>query len=156
LKHTRLSRRKQDLAGSDPTNVELNPAPQRARWLRPIQWSRLAYGADSTLVVVREGRFTRRLTIVPHAKTQSVRVTQGPVQRALTLTSAHVDTTPGPVNAIIRHRPPDEAFRFVEEQAERARLARRSDIPEQWMAQHTSRVSQGDTDGDVRGDASNE
>jgi putative membrane protein len=60
------------------------------------------------------------------------------------------------VDAIIRHRPPEEAFQFVEEQAERARLARKTDIPEQWMAQHASRVSQGSTDGDVQQDASNE
>lgn len=151
---TRIVR--QVLAEADPAVVELDPAPQRSRWLRPIQWSRLAYGADSTLVVVREGRFTRRLVIVPHAKTQSVRVTQGPVQRVLKLASAHVDTTPGPVNAVIRHRPPEEAFQFAEEQAERARLARRTDIPEQWMVQHASRVSKGDTDGDVHPGASNE
>jgi putative membrane protein len=147
---------RQVLAGVDPSAVVLRPAPQRSRWLRPIQWSRLAYGAGDKVVVVRDGRFTRRLTVVPHAKTQSVRVTQGPIQRRLRLATAYVDTTPGPVDAIIRHRPPEEAFQFVEEQAERARLARKTDIPEQWMAQHASRVSQGSTDGDVQQDASNE
>ncbi|AYY11469.1 hypothetical protein EF847_00755 [Actinobacteria bacterium YIM 96077] len=147
---------RQVCAGVDVESVPLHPAPKRARWLRPIQRRRLAYGAGETMVVVREGRFVRRLIIVPHAKTQSVRVTQGPVQRALRLASAHVDTTPGPVNATIRHRPPTEAFEFVQEQAERARFARRSDIPEQWMAQHASRVSHGDTDGDTQPGASNE
>ncbi|NED98842.1 PH domain-containing protein [Phytoactinopolyspora halotolerans] len=134
---------------ADPADVELRPTPRRARWLRPIQQPRLAYGADDRIVVVRDGRLTRRLTVVPHAKTQSVRVTQGPLQRRLRLASAHVDTTPGPVNAIIRHRPPDEAFRFVEEQTERARLARKQDVREQWMAQHAPRVPLGDTDGDA-------
>lgn len=141
---------------ADPSSVRLNPTPQRARLLRPIQWSRLAYGVDERMVVVREGRFVRRLTLVPHAKTQSVRVTQGPLQRRFRLASIHVDTTPGPVNAIIRHRPPDEAFRFVEEQAERARLARRTDVPEQWMTQHATRVPEGDTDGDAQQGASSE
>lgn len=141
---------------ADLTTVQLDPAPQRSRWLRPIQWSRLAYGTDDKVVVVRDGRFIRRLTIVPHAKTQSVRMTQGPVQRALQLSSMHVDTTPGPVNAIIRHRPPDEAGQFVQDQAERARLARKTDVPEQWMAQHVSHVAQGGTDGDASPSASTE
>ncbi|WP_222851339.1 PH domain-containing protein [Phytoactinopolyspora mesophila] len=141
---------------ADPSSVKLFPAPQRSRWLRPIQWSRLAYGTDEKIVVVREGRFTRRLVVVPHAKTQSVRMTQGPIQRALKLSSIHVDTTPGPVNAIIRHRPPDEARRFVEEQAERARLARRTDVPEQWMTRPAPDVVEGNTDGDADPGASNE
>ncbi|WP_129669730.1 PH domain-containing protein [Phytoactinopolyspora endophytica] len=146
----------QQVLDAEPSTVELNPAPKRARWLRPIQWSRMAYGADRQIVVVRDGRFTRRLTVVPHAKTQSVRVTQGPVQRRLNLATAHVDTTPGPVNAVIRHRLPEEAFRFVEEQTQRAQLARREDVREQWMTQHAPRVPQGDTDGDARPSASSE
>lgn len=134
---------------ADPSAVLLDPAPQRCRWLRPIQWARLAYGADEKIVVVQDGRFIRRLTIVPHAKTQSVRMTQGPLQRKLRLATMHVDTTPGPVNAIIRHRQPDEARRFVQEQAERARVARKGDVPEQWMSHLAMRDPAGNTDGDA-------
>ncbi|WP_166346779.1 PH domain-containing protein [Phytoactinopolyspora limicola] len=141
---------------ADPVAVVLHSAPKTARWFRPIQWRRLAYGTDDRVVVVRDGRFTRRLTVVPHAKTQSVRVTQGPLQRALNLATIHVDTTPGPVNAIIRHRRPDDARRFAEEQAERARLARKTDVPEQWMAAHLQDVVEGDHDGDAPPSASNE
>ncbi|MGH8774267.1 MAG: PH domain-containing protein [Jiangellaceae bacterium] len=127
---------RQALAGADPTAVGLDPAPRAAAWLSPIGWRRLAYGADDRILVVREGVFYRTLTVVPHAKTQSVRLTQGPVQRRLGLATVHVDTTPGPVDATIRHRAAGQARRIVEEQTVRARLARRADVPEQWMAMH--------------------
>jgi putative membrane protein len=82
--------------------------------------------------------------IVPHAKTQSVRLTQGPIQRRLKLASVAVDTTPGPVDAVIRHRPELQAREIVEAQARRARLARRVDVPERWMVTQRG----GDNDGD--------
>lgn len=123
------------MPGADPYDVELDPAPRRAMWLRPISWRRLAFGVNDRVVVVRQGVLYRTLTVVPHAKTQSVRVTQGPLQRRLGLATAHVDTTPGPVNADIVHRAGNQAREFIEAQTVRARLARRADIPEQWMAQ---------------------
>lgn len=122
------------LPGAEPAAVELAPVPRRAAWLRPIGWLRLAYGADERVIVAREGVLYRTLTIVPHAKTQSVRITQGPLQRLLSLATVRVDTTPGPVDAVIRHRPQEEARAILEAQARRARLARRVDVPEQWMA----------------------
>ena len=124
------------LAGTDPTRITLDPAPRRAAWLRPIGWRRLAYGADDRVVVVREGSAVPQVHRGPHAKTQSVRLTQGPVQRKLGLATVHVDTTPGPVDASIAHRPALQARRIVEEQAVRSRLARKVDVPEQWMVTH--------------------
>lgn len=140
------------LPGADPMAVELYPAPSAARWLRPIGWRKLAYGVDGHAVVVREGVMYRTLTVVPHAKTQSVRITQGPLQRRLGLASVHVDTTPGPVDATIRHRHVVEARRITEDQAERARVARKLDIPEQWMLQHDEPRPAGYHDGDADGD----
>lgn len=143
---------RQMLPGSDPLSVPLDPAPRQARWLRPIGWRQLAYGVDDSVVVVREGVWARRLTVVPHAKTQSVRIVQGPLQRRLGLATIRIDTTPGPVDPAIRHRYEAEARRIAEEQAGRARLARRADVPEQWMAQRpgpdTGPEPNGDADGD--------
>jgi putative membrane protein len=122
------------LHAADPGDIPLDPAPRRAAWLRPIGWRRLAFGADEKAIVVREGVLYRTLTVVPHAKTQSVRLSQGPVQRRLALATVHVDTTPGPVDAVIRHRPELQARQLVEDQAIRSRLARKADVPEQWMS----------------------
>ena len=138
---------KQALGGADPGTIMLDPAPRRAAWLRPVGWRRLAFGADARVVVVREGVLYRTLTVVPHAKVQSVRLAQGPVQRRLGLATVHVDTTPGPVDATIRHRPQEQARRIVEDQAQRSRLARRVDVPERWMTSHHGDVDANDGDG---------
>jgi len=137
------------LPGAEPAAVDLSPVPRRAAWLRPIGWLRLAYGTDDRVIVAREGVLHRTLTIVPHAKTQSVRLTQGPLQRLLGLATVRVDTTPGPVDAVIRHRPQQEARAILEGQARRARLARRVDVPERWMAAPRQSVDITDGDGTV-------
>jgi putative membrane protein len=124
------------VAGADPSGIALDPAPRRAALLRPVGWRRLAFGVNDQVIAVREGVLYRTYTVVPHAKTQSVRLKQGPVQRRLALATVHVDTTPGPVDATIRHRPEQQARRIVEDQAMRSRLARKADVPEQWMATH--------------------
>ncbi len=145
------------LGGPDPLDIPLDRAPRRARWLRPIGWRRLAFGVDDHVVVVREGVLYRNFTVVPHAKTQSVRIVEGPVQRRLGLATVSVDTTPGPVNAIIRHRLAPQARRIVEEQAEHARQARKADVPEQWMARpDTSGDAPADHDGPVQEDGPDE
>jgi putative membrane protein len=142
--HEAINVLRQVLPGADPASVPLEPVPRRAAWLRPIGWFRLAYGADDRVIVAREGVFYRTLTVVPHAKTQSVRLRQGPIQRKLKLATVSVDTTPGPVDAVIRHRPELQAREILEAQARRARLARRVDVPEQWMVAPRSGASDGD------------
>lgn len=145
----------QVLPGVAPDDVPLDPAPRRAAWVSPIGYRRLAFGVDDRVTVVREGVLFRRWTVVPHAKTQSARLSEGPIDRRLGLATAYIDTTPGPVRAIIRHRPAPQARAFVNDQAVRARLARRVDVPEQWMAQQTlykgseaTSLNTGDADGD--------
>lgn len=121
------------LRGADMQSVPLHAAPRSARWLRPITAPRLAYGADERIAVSREGRLVRRLYVVPHARNQSVRLTQGPLQRRLDLATVHIDTTPGPVDARFTHRAAKEARRILDEQVARASHARAVDQPEQWM-----------------------
>ena len=122
------------LPGVDLEAVRLDPAPTRARRRAWIQWSRLAVGADDAVVVTRRGRVTRRWAAVLHARTQSVRVTQGPWQRALRLATVHIDTVPGPVRAVALHRDVEDAHALALAQAERAARARRSDLPTRWLA----------------------
>jgi putative membrane protein len=90
-------------------SLRLHPAPRSARWLRPIGWRFLGTGSTSELVATRSGWLMRRTCLVPHAKVQSVRIRQGPLQRRLGLASVHVDTPPGPVDAVALHRSAAEA-----------------------------------------------
>ena len=97
------------LQGLDPEAVEVKPVPSRARWLDPVGYRFLGVGTDEHLVVSREGRFTRRTHAAPQARIQSVRITQGPVQRRLGLADVHLDSPPGPTTVRARSRDAAEA-----------------------------------------------
>ncbi|TDW88247.1 putative membrane protein [Kribbella pratensis] len=114
------------LPGFDLSRIQLHPAPERAKWLRPIGWRYLMYGVDDQVMVTTRGWVSRRTSIVLHHKTQSVRLEQGPIQRRLGLASVHVDTPLGPTDATALHRDQVEAAALVAAQAERAREARRT------------------------------
>ncbi|WP_346011884.1 PH domain-containing protein [Streptomyces sp. SID3343] len=123
----------QILPGVDIDSIALIPAPRRARWHDPIAWKVLAYGADAEVFVSRRGRFHRVLDVIPHAKVQSVRRTQGPWERRLGLASVHLDSTPGPVHVSAPRRDVAEAEAMVAEQAERSRTGRREAGAERWI-----------------------
>ena len=108
------------------------PAPRRAMRRSPVQWSRLAVAWDVHAFATRRGRITRHLAVVPHARTQSVRFTQGPWERALDLASVHVDVTPGPVTVVGLHLDRTTAAEVCIAQAERARQARTRDTSVHW------------------------
>jgi putative membrane protein len=121
------------ILGGDPVAaVALERPPGRARWRAPLRRRAMACGADGGVFVVRYGLLTRTVRVVPHAKVQSVRLTQGPWQRPLGLASVHLDPAAGaPLTAA--HRDAAEAARIVAAQAERSRTGRRNAPPERWM-----------------------
>jgi putative membrane protein len=112
------------LPGVDVRSISLAPAPRRSRWVRPIGWWTLGVGGDDRAVVTSQGWLTRVWSVVPHAKMQSVRLHQGPWQRALRLATVNIDSPPGPVRAAALHRPDTEARAIVETQLALSRSAR--------------------------------
>ena len=119
----------------DPLEMSLAPVPTRAKWRSPLQFRQLATGHDDRVFVTRHGWLVPRWDVVPHARTQSVRFTQGPWQRWLNLASVHVDSTPGPIRIEASQREAGEARRIAFEQAERARLARGKAAPDRWLSE---------------------
>ncbi|MGH3314644.1 MAG: PH domain-containing protein [Nocardioidaceae bacterium] len=111
--------------GTHPTDVAQRPAPRRARWFRPVGWRYLGVGFADDVVVTTRGWVKRRTDIVPHHKTQSIRVRQGLLQRRLSVVDVTFQTTPGPVDAVAKHRPVEEIPEWVSDQLERAANARR-------------------------------
>lgn len=99
-------------------------APARARWLAPLSFRRLAVAVDDWHLVSTSGILTTETSVVPLAKVQSVRTTQGPWQRRLGLATLHVDSAgrslPG---AIVPHRAAGEAQALVDDVAARVRRA---------------------------------
>ncbi len=99
--------------------------PRAARLRAPVSYRRLALGADARHLVSTSGIVTTTTDVVPLAKVQSLRLTQGPWERRLGLRSLHVDTAgrrlPG---AVARHRGDREATALLAELARAAAAAR--------------------------------
>ncbi len=119
--------------GVDPATVAVIPVPRRARWLDPLAARVLAAGSTADVVIARHGLLTRTLIAVPYGKVQSVRVTQGPLQRRLRLASVHVDSPKGPVELSLPHRDLAEVPGLVDDVLMRARAARAAAGPDRWM-----------------------
>jgi putative membrane protein len=128
-------------AGLDGTGAAQGfvTSPRQARWFDWISWQRNGFRVTDQALLVRHGVIERSLVLVPHARTQSLGVTQGPVQRRLGLASFALHSTPGPISPTVAHLSEPVAAHLLATQAERARLARAGAGPEQWMRPEASR-----------------
>lgn len=120
------------LVGSGPSEL-FTTSPRSAFWVDPLSWRRNGFTVTGRGLLIRSGRLTRSLTLVPHERTQSLGLQQGPLQRALGVTTFALHATPGPVAPVVRHLQDDDAARLLQEQDTRARIARESEGPELWM-----------------------
>ena len=100
--------------------ISWHQAPARSIKRSPFQWRNLAMGWTGSAFAARRGRITRHTMVIPHVRTQSVHMTQGPWERALDLASLHVDTTPGPVKVVARHCDVNEVAQTMADQIERS------------------------------------
>jgi putative membrane protein len=121
------------LSGTSTTSDLFVASPPRARLLDPVGWRRNGFAVTERALLLRHGRVVRRLEVVPHERTQSLAVEQGPWQRRRRLASFAVHSTPGPVSPMAPHLDADDAGRLLQEQAARARSARAHAGPERWM-----------------------
>jgi putative membrane protein len=101
------------------------PVSPRARRLDPWSWRRCGYTLTPQAVILRTGRFTRRAVLVPHARVQSVTLSQGPLEARLGVASAQIVSTPGPVAAELSHLDLADAERFLARVTNRATAAPR-------------------------------
>ncbi|MEV6116570.1 PH domain-containing protein [Streptomyces sp. NPDC052109] len=106
--------------------------PRRARWCVPVWWRGHRLTVNDTVFATRHGLLRRRLSLVPHAKVQSVRLRQGPWRRLWRLADVHVDTG-ADKTVTARLRDAQEAARLLHAQAERSRTGRRDARPDRWM-----------------------
>jgi putative membrane protein len=113
--------------------VSLSRPPRRAGRCVPVWWRGHGLAVTDSVFAARHGLLRRRLSLVPHAKVQSVRLTQGPWERLWRLADVHVDTGAGKT-VTARLRDAEEAARLLEDQAARSRTGRRTARPDRWMA----------------------
>ncbi|MET3800138.1 membrane protein YdbS with pleckstrin-like domain [Clavibacter michiganensis] len=113
-------------------------SPRRAWILKPFSWRRTGFAVDASAFLVRRGLIWRRLVIVPHARTQGVDLTQGPIDRRLDLVSVRAATVAGPVDtrlgAIDRATGMELSTRLVAA----AVASARSDTSARWGAEAAS------------------
>lgn len=102
------------------------PVSSRTRALDPWSWRRNAWTVDPYAVILRSGRLTRRAVAVPHARVQSLSLSQGWLEGRLRVASVRVVPAPGPVDPRLAHLEVEDAEAFLAEVAERARGARRA------------------------------
>ncbi len=115
------------LPGFDLNGIERRPSPRRARWVRWFDFWTLRYGWNDRALLTEHGWLNHVVDIIPHAKTQSVRIEQGPLQRKLRLADVHFDTPKGPVRPIAQELDADAARELALSQLDRARDARGAD-----------------------------
>ncbi|WP_051442252.1 PH domain-containing protein [Arthrobacter sp. H14] len=109
--------------------------PRRGRILSLLSWRRNGFLATRTALICRSGWMWKQAQVVPHERTQSLALHQGPLTRRLGLADVVLHSTPGPVSAKIWHADLDTARRLFDEQAERAASARLISPPEHWLEQ---------------------
>ncbi|MFT2710242.1 PH domain-containing protein [Clavibacter sp. Sh2126] len=86
------------MTGRGGTDDGFTTSPRRAWILKPFSWRRTGFAVDDSAFLVRRGVIWRRLIVVPHARTQGVDLTQGPIDRRLDLVSVRAATVAGPVD----------------------------------------------------------
>ncbi len=116
---------RQLLDGVDPDATPMTRPPDRARWVSPVGRHFAAAGTSADLLASRQGWFVRRTHLVPHARVQSLRLTQGPLQRRLGLADLHVDSPPGPAHVRASDRWSAEARDLLEREIVASARARR-------------------------------
>lgn len=130
------------LDGDSRTESAYVTAPRRTRILDPVAWRRNGFTVTGRALLLRRGRMVKILDVVPHERTQSLGLSQGPWQRRLGVASFQAHSTQGPVGPVASHLDAADAARLMAEQATRARTARAAAGPERWME------NQGDRPGD--------
>nr|WP_311380411.1 PH domain-containing protein [Arthrobacter sp. ISL-72] len=110
-------------------------SPRRVRLLAPLGWRRNGFTATATALLIRSGRVWRELVVVPHQRTQSMALHQGPLARRFRVADLVLHTTAGPVSPRLIQAGLDEARALFDAQAARAREARKRQTSEQWLAQ---------------------
>ncbi|MER5980013.1 PH domain-containing protein [Streptomyces sp. NPDC001857] len=116
-----------------PDAAALARPPRRAGRCVPVWWRGYGTAVTDTVFASRHGLLRRSLALVPHAKVQSVRLTQGPWRRLWRVADVRVDSGAG-TTVTARLRDEREAAELLRGQAERSRTGRRDARPDRWMA----------------------
>ncbi|MCW2749497.1 MAG: hypothetical protein JWR83_607 [Aeromicrobium sp.] len=112
------------LPGADSLIEGRTYASPRSWIFAPIGFRYRWIAANAQTFAASEGWIERTTSIVPHHKTQSVELKQGPLQRWRRVATVEVHSPKGPVDADGRHLDQTDARAVLLAQLDRARAAR--------------------------------
>lgn len=107
----------------------------RGRIFSPLGRRREAIALTGTCVILRTGRWCRRVSVIPYERIQSLRVRQGPLARRLRLAKIHFDMVDNtPVRVELSNLDLADAAAVERVVSERALHRRREENLDRWLA----------------------
>ncbi|WP_127913438.1 PH domain-containing protein [Micrococcus sp. FDAARGOS_333] len=117
----------------DLTDGGFTHIPRRARaWFTWFTWRRTGFLTTSRLLLVRGGRFARRLEVAEHERIQDLRIDAGPVQRRLRVADVAVHLAGGK-QVTVKAQDRAAAEKLFQHESQIAAVARRLKDRDQWM-----------------------
>ena len=107
---------------------------RRGRLFRPLTWRRAAIALTDTCVIIRHGRWRRRVAVFPYERIQSLRVRQGPLARRRNLAALRLDMVAQEVSASITNLDAADAKALAARISERALRRARAEQLDRWLA----------------------
>lgn len=107
---------------------------RRGRIFRPLTWRRAAIALTDTCVIIRHGRWRRRVAVFPYERIQSLRVRQGPLARRRGLASLRLDMVAQEVSASITNLDAADAKALAARISQRALHRARAEQLDRWLA----------------------
>ncbi|PQZ90196.1 hypothetical protein CQ018_14460 [Arthrobacter sp. MYb227] len=108
----------------------------RVRPLSPLAYRRQGFAVTHTALVARNGALHRTTVIVPHERTQGIRLSQGPLARRFNVAEVGLATTAGPVTPVVKQLDVEEARALFLSQSDRAALARKKFDTNHWLEEN--------------------
>lgn len=107
---------------------------RRGRLFRPLTWRRAAIALTDTCVIIRHGRWRRRVAVFPYERIQSLRVRQGPLACRRGLASLRLDMVAQEVPASITNLDAADAKALAARISQRALHRARAEQLDRWLA----------------------
>ena len=117
---------------------------RRGRIFRPLTWRRAAVILTDTCVIIRHGRWRRRVAVFPYERIQSLRVRQGPLARRRSLAALGFDMVAREVPALITNLDAADAKALAARISERALRRARAEQLDRWLARAVAATQAGE------------
>ena len=117
---------------------------RRGRIFRPLTWRRAAVILTDTCVIIRHGRWRRRVAVFPYERIQSLRVRQGPLARRRSLAALGFDMVAREVPASITNLDAADAKALAARISERALRRARAEQLDRWLARAVAATRAGE------------